>query len=275
MSTTEASDNVINDGSTDKSLVVELCLSTHALMAANLNFFSAGLAHAEGADYEIARRRLIEVAAELWGLPALPPDVINSFWQKVEIGNPSQCWPWKAGLMRGNYGSFFAHGKTWVAHVLAYRLSKGYIPVGYVVRHNCDHRPCCNPNHLIVGTQKDNVHDMIERGRAKLINTAKLEYKRRNKLSEHQINEIRRLYGLEGNTLEKLAAAYGVHFSTIARLVKGRKPRGAKRKLTMEQAEEIRRLHKEEGIKPKALSKLYNVSESSIGLILKNKQYLN
>ena len=51
------------------------------------------------------------------------------------------------------------------AHRHAYTKAKGPIPEGLVVRHTCDNRRCINPNHLIVGTNKDNTGDMMERGR--------------------------------------------------------------------------------------------------------------
>lgn len=68
-------------------------------------------------------------------------------------------------------GSSCSGGKPWLAHRVAYVLTHGDIPDGSgyhgaVVRHKCDNPKCCNPAHLQLGTQKDNVQDMYERGRA-------------------------------------------------------------------------------------------------------------
>lgn len=58
----------------------------------------------------------------------------------------------------GVYCSRQVHKVVWEVHF-------GPVPKGLVVRHSCDNPPCCNPDHLLIGTQQDNVNDMIERGR--------------------------------------------------------------------------------------------------------------
>lgn len=66
-----------------------------------------------------------------------------------------------------------------------YRLFKGSIPVGYVIRHTCDNRLCINPEHLLIGTHKDNVSDRVKRGRS-----AKGEDNGRSKLTESEVLAI-------------------------------------------------------------------------------------
>ena len=82
----------------------------------------------------------------------------DSFWATVDS---SGCWPFLGKIARNGYGKL---GRQY-AHRIAYEKANGPIPAGMVVRHKCDNRRCCNPEHLIVGTQKDNVHDAIARGR--------------------------------------------------------------------------------------------------------------
>lgn len=76
------------------------------------------------------------------------------------------CWiftgKWRTGT---GYGDLRTPTGSELAHRAAYRCFVGTIPEGLVVRHKCDTRSCCNPDHLELGTQKDNIHDMIKRGR--------------------------------------------------------------------------------------------------------------
>ncbi len=84
------------------------------------------------------------------------------FWAKVDVRSEDECWPWLGCFSSTGYGS---SGKTDRSHRLAYMIANGPIPSGMVVRHSCDFKPCCNPNHLILGTHGDNSRDMVERGR--------------------------------------------------------------------------------------------------------------
>jgi transcriptional regulator with XRE-family HTH domain len=94
----------------------------------------------------------------------------------------------------------------------------------------------------------------------------------RHPLPDSKIKEIKRSFGL-GMTLKQLALKYGKHFSTISRIVNGRKPRGTKRKLTFAQAEEIRRRFRDENQSIADLARAYKVSSSTISLILQGKHY--
>jgi hypothetical protein len=53
-----------------------------------------------------------------------------------------------------------------LAHRLAYEFVNGKIPQGMLACHHCDNRKCCNPEHIFIGTQKDNLYDMIDKGRS-------------------------------------------------------------------------------------------------------------
>ena len=62
-------------------------------------------------------------------------------------------------------GSIDYEGFSFLAHRVAWALDHGEEPLELIVRHTCDNPPCCNPDHLILGTQADSYQDMIERGR--------------------------------------------------------------------------------------------------------------
>lgn len=90
------------------------------------------------------------------------------FWAKVSKGDGADtCWEWRGSKMGEHSYGFFGHseGRTVRAHRRAYELSFGIIPVGLNVLHRCDNPPCCNPSHLFLGTQADNIADMIAKGR--------------------------------------------------------------------------------------------------------------
>lgn len=79
--------------------------------------------------------------------------------------DPDECWPWRGGRNSDGYGVFRAGRRLLLAHRIAYALAHG-APGRRVVRHECDNPSCVNPAHLLAGTQRDNVRDMIARGRA-------------------------------------------------------------------------------------------------------------
>ncbi|MFS8369539.1 HNH endonuclease signature motif containing protein [Acetobacter indonesiensis] len=86
----------------------------------------------------------------------------------------SPCQTFKgATLPKGGHGTVYNNGKTVLAHRVAYEDKYGPIPQGMIVMHLCDNPACCNPDHLVLGTNKENMHDSILKGhqnRAKLQN---------------------------------------------------------------------------------------------------------
>lgn len=91
----------------------------------------------------------------------------DRFFEKVCF-YPGECWEWMGARDGGGYGMLKGLGK---AHRVSWEIHNGPIPDGdgyhgTVVRHKCDNPGCVNPDHLELGTQADNVDDMIERGNA-------------------------------------------------------------------------------------------------------------
>lgn len=73
------------------------------------------------------------------------------------------CWLWIGSLTKGYGAMSMPGGVPAKAHVLSYELFCGTVPDGMVVRHICDVRCCVNPDHLLLGTQQDNVADAVRR----------------------------------------------------------------------------------------------------------------
>jgi hypothetical protein len=136
----------------------------------------------------------------------LPPG--KRFWRHVEQRGPDECWLWQASKNKDGYGAF----QSGLAHRHAWLLSKGEIPNGLYVLHKCDNPGCCNPQHLFIGTQKDNMADMRSKGRGP---DTKGSANGRAKLSEDDVLEIRKRRA-NGLTITTLAAIYGVSLNVIS-----------------------------------------------------------
>jgi hypothetical protein len=128
------------------------------------------------------------------------------FWSKVGPANENGCRLWTGCLTArgGGYGRFQHDGKLWGAHRVVVELTAGPVPAGMVVCHRCDVPECCNPEHLYVGTHRDNSRDAMERKR-----NAHGESSGTSKLTDAAVAEARRRYRA-GETGLALAAEYGV-----------------------------------------------------------------
>jgi hypothetical protein len=103
----------------------------------------------------------------------------------------NDCWIWKRSRNKG-YGLLTFKGKTIKAHRLSYLTFVGEIPNNLFVLHNCDNPTCVNPKHLFLGTNQDNMKDMVNKNRQ-----AKGEDHGNSKLVQEEVNEIRTLWSVE------------------------------------------------------------------------------
>lgn len=112
--------------------------------------------------------------------------------------------------------------RKWLAHRLAWWISTGKQPdPDRLVLHHCDNPPCCNPAHLFLGTQADNMRDMIEKGRGRFEGVRGTQNVNA-KLTDGAVAEILlapRQYGVG----RKLAARFGVCEATISQIRHGKK----------------------------------------------------
>lgn len=138
----------------------------------------------------------------------------NTFEDRFDRRGPDECWPWFNGKGKHGRGQMTLGGQTVPAPRVAYLLYVGDIPDhdshhGNVVRHTCDNPPCVNPKHLIIGTQKDNLRDRDERGRAQ-----HGEKHSKARITEEIVLAIRRDLRATG----AIAAAFGVTVSMVCNI---------------------------------------------------------
>lgn len=90
----------------------------------------------------------------------------NELKSKVVVDNVTKCWLWQGSVAKNGYAICSRTGNpSRYASRTVYMLYKGVIPKGFVVMHSCDNPACVNPKHLSVGTQQDNIDDMMAKGR--------------------------------------------------------------------------------------------------------------
>jgi predicted XRE-type DNA-binding protein len=145
------------------------------------------------------------------------PKDVDRFWSKVDkSAGPDDCWIWNGNKNKQGYGRVWWNGKLHAAHRVAYELSFGGMPPELDVCHKCDNPSCCNPSHFFLGTNKDNMHDMIRKGRNV---SSPGEKNALSKLTDEIVSEIQRQYSTgEANQME-LARMHGVAQSQISRVI--------------------------------------------------------
>lgn len=121
------------------------------------------------------------------------PTQYEKFTGKIKINEQTGCWDWLGRPMSNGYGVISDNGKQQLTHRYSFTKHTGEIPDGMVVMHLCDRPICCNPDHLKLGTQAENLLDMKEKGRHR----AGVGERHRNAiLSESQARHIKEMLKL-------------------------------------------------------------------------------
>lgn len=140
------------------------------------------------------------------------------FRRQILVDDATGCWLWLGDHDRRGYGRFWISGQRDdrvrpMAHRWSFEHHVGPIPDGLCVCHRCDNPPCCNPEHLFVGTHKENVADCAAKGRRATPT---------RKLTPEQVFAIRASHSSgRGPTHRELAKAHGVAKSTITSVLRG------------------------------------------------------
>ncbi len=157
-------------------------------------------------------------------IPKLHFIQVNRFWTHVDCSDgPGACWLWAGHVGENGYGITRVKGKQYKAHRVSYLIEHGRIDNDRFVLHRCDFRACVNPEHLFLGTPKDNSQDAVKKGR-----NTKL-YGERNgkaKLTRQKVRAIKRLLADKADgrcdlRQYEIARRFGVSEATVSYLKNG------------------------------------------------------
>lgn len=139
------------------------------------------------------------------------------------------CWEWAANRSPRGYGKVTVGQQDLRSHRLAWMIFRGDIPENLFVLHRCDNPPCCNPDHLFLGTSQDNEDDKTAKNRQ---SKGDLHYARTNpeklsrgsshgnsKLDEAKVRTILTRYNGKRGQLTSLAREFGVTKATMHQVV--------------------------------------------------------
>ena len=141
------------------------------------------------------------------------------FWPKVDKSNPDGCWLWTGATNRQGYGHLGPTTDapfTVLAHRLSYIMHQGPIPDGMFGCHRCDNKLCVRPDHIFLGTPKDNTQDMVRKGRQRFIANLPLSTPR---LTRQEISDIKILSLIL--RYDQIVPLFDVHRSTVQRAATG------------------------------------------------------
>lgn len=140
------------------------------------------------------------------------------FESKYERKGGVSCWPWTAGTFPEGYGRFTLDGEYYHAHRIAWAIAYEEDPWFYLVLHDCDNPQCVRPEHLYLGSQRDNMLDAKFRSGLGGVSLPG-ETNPSAKLTSEEAREIRARYEDENITQAELGDEYGVSDSTVCSIV--------------------------------------------------------
>ena len=136
---------------------------------------------------------------------------LEKIFENVEMISECGCWIWMGSIGRKGYGRVEIYGIELRAHRLSWEFHHGPIPEGLCVLHRCDVRSCVNPQHLFLGTNDDNIRDMVAKKRQ---SAPRGEHNGSAKLSESDVKNIR-----ADNRFQRIIASdYGISQTSVCNI---------------------------------------------------------
>ncbi len=143
-------------------------------------------------------------------------ETVEKLLSFVDASGPGACWEWTKSTSKSGYGNISINGKTRLVHRVSFEIFNGEIPDRMIVCHRCDRRNCINPNHLFLGTHKDNTQDMIKKGRQHVpLGKEHWHFNGNKKLCPDDVVKIKRKIK-EGFSSVKIASDFNVTTSSIS-----------------------------------------------------------
>ncbi len=139
----------------------------------------------------------------------------DRFFDYVDAGAGESCHLWTRHFDGHGYGLVWLDGKYKLAHRVSWEIKNGPRPDGLCVLHTCDRPSCVNPEHLWLGTHKDNAVDRVAKGRQ---SDTRGEANGNARLTWAHVVEIRE----STETTVVLAARFGVSQSHLSSIKRGR-----------------------------------------------------
>lgn len=142
----------------------------------------------------------------------------DRFDSSYSIDDKTGCWIWKRSKNSRGYGQINVHGIHWLAHRWSYKRFVGEIRKGLLVCHHCDNPACVNPDHLFIGTEKDNAIDMVSKGRKNSAIGSRLPQTKYNELI---IAKARKMWE-DGHTQVEISKSLGIAYPSVSSIINKR-----------------------------------------------------
>jgi len=147
----------------------------------------------------------------------------EKFGRFIDIRSDEECWEWLGAKDGGGYGAYGSpHLSENKSHRIMWEMYYGKIPLDDVgntlyVLHKCDNSSCCNPGHLFLGTNKDNMKDKVKKERQSRLFGLR---NGRSIMNREKVINLRQLYSTRKYSYKALVKLFGISQSQVARIIK-------------------------------------------------------